>query len=127
MQRNASSERSRSCVIVTEMPRGAQTLALTFAVTLAIVCGATPVAAQPAQPVLSAQPALPAQIDTRAEVLARQRAEKATQLQPYQPARIEKALLFVENSRIVKRLSPRNGFFIQYGYTGKPVGSGTAF
>src|SRR5687768_5680819 len=121
MQRNASSERSRSCVIVTEMPRGAQTLALTFAVTLAIVCGATPAAAQ------SAQPDLPAQIDTRAEVLARQRAEKATQLQPYQPARIEKALLFVENSRIVKRLSPRNGFFIQYGYTGKPVGSGTAF
>ena len=42
-------------------------------------------------------------IDTRAEILARQRAEKATQLQPYKPAKIEKALLFVENSRIVQK------------------------
>ena len=97
------------------MPHGAQTLTLMFAVTLAVMCGATSAAAQPAS------------VDTRAELLARQRADKATQLQPYKPAGIEKALLFVEDSRIVKRLSPRNGFFIQYGYTGKPVGSGTAF
>ena len=89
------------------MPRGARTLALTLAMTFGAAAAS-------------------AQVDTRAEVLARQRAEKATQLQPYKPAKIEQTLLFIENSRIVQKLSPRNGFFIQYGYTGKPVGSGNA-
>jgi outer membrane protein assembly factor BamA len=93
------------------MPRRARPLVLTLGLQLGMMCGATAAAAQ---------------VDTRSEILARQRAEKATQLQPYKPAKIEKALLFVENSRIVQKISPRNGFFIQYGYTGKPVGSGNA-
>src|SRR6188768_1918514 len=100
----SSSDPSSSCAIVTKMPRRARTLVLTLAMTF----GAT---------------AASAQVDSRADILERQRAEKATQLQPYKPATIEKTLLFIENSRIVQKLSPRNGFFIQYGYTGKPVGS----
>lgn len=68
-----------------------------------------------------------AQVDTRAELLARQRREKAAHLQPYKPGRIEKALLFFEESKPLQKIAPYNGFFIQYGYTGKPVGSGVAF
>ena len=67
-----------------------------------------------------------AQDDTRAELLARQRAEKAAQAQPYQPTKIEKALLFVEEWNPLGKIAPHNGFFIQYGYTGKPIGSGIA-
>lgn len=94
------------------MPPGTWTLALS----IAMLCAAAPAGAQPAL----------AQIDTRAGILARQRAEKATELQPYQPATIEKALLLVEEWKPLQRLAPRNGFFIEYGYTGKPVGSGVA-
>lgn len=65
--------------------------------------------------------------DTRAAVLERQRAEKATQLRPYELSKIEKALLWVEEHDPLAKISPRNGFFIEYGYTGKPVGSGVAF
>ena len=67
-----------------------------------------------------------AQDDTRAELLARQRAEKAAQAQPYQPTKIEKALLVVEEWNPLGKIAPHNGFFLQYGYTGKPIGSGTA-
>lgn len=68
-----------------------------------------------------------AQVDTRAELLARQRGEKAAQLQPYEPGKLEKALLFFEESKPLQKIAPYNGFYIQYGYTGKPVGSGVAF
>ncbi|MBA3641156.1 MAG: BamA/TamA family outer membrane protein [Acidobacteria bacterium] len=68
-----------------------------------------------------------AQDDTRAELLARQRAEKAAQLQPYKPGKIERALLYFEESKPLQKITPYNGFFIQYGYTGQPVGSGVAF
>ena len=104
-----------SCAIFTEMSRSARTLALRVALALGLALG-----------MMGGATAASAQVDTRAEILARQRAEKAAQLQPYKPAKIEKTLLFIENSRIVQKLSPRNGFFIQYGYTGKPVGSGNA-
>ena len=65
--------------------------------------------------------------DTRAEVVARQRAEKAAQLQPYEAKGLEKALLWVEETDPLRKIAPHNGFFVQYGYTGKPVGSGIAF
>lgn len=65
--------------------------------------------------------------ETRTEILERQRAEKAAQLQPYEPKRAEKALLWVENNNPLTLLAPYNGFYIQYGYTGKPIGSGIAF
>lgn len=72
---------------------------------------------------LAVPAALQAQ-DTRAEVLARQRAEKATRLHEYEPGRLEKLLLYVEDRDPLGRLAPRNGFFVRYGYHEKPVGSG---
>lgn len=65
--------------------------------------------------------------DTRAEVVARQRAEKAAEVQPYERTGLEKALLWFEETDPLTRIAPHNGFFIEYGYTGKPVGSGVAF
>lgn len=65
--------------------------------------------------------------DTRAELLAKQRAEKATELRPYEPEKMEKALLWVEEADPLAKIAPFNGFYVQYGYTRKPVGSGIAF
>ncbi|CAN5888558.1 hypothetical protein BH18ACI5_BH18ACI5_21350 [soil metagenome] len=62
--------------------------------------------------------------ETRAEAIEKQRSEKATQLKSYEPTRLEKTLLYVEESNPLTRLAPYNGFYIQYGYTGKPIGSG---
>lgn len=62
--------------------------------------------------------------ETRAEVVERQRAEKSAQLKPYQPTGLEKTLQWVEEKNPLRILAPRNGFYIQYGYTAKPVGSG---
>ena len=64
--------------------------------------------------------------ETRAEVLARQRAEKAAQLSPYQPNGLEKTLLWVEENDPLTIIAPYNGFYVQYGYTDKPIGSGLA-
>jgi outer membrane protein assembly factor BamA len=65
--------------------------------------------------------------DTRSGILARQRAEKAEQLRPYEPNNLEKTLLWVEENDPLRMIAPYNGFYVQYGYTGKPVGSGIAF
>jgi hypothetical protein len=62
--------------------------------------------------------------ETRAELLEKERAEKAKQLAPYEPGRIEKTLLYIERKKLFDLVSPRNGFFVTYGYSGKPVGSG---
>ena len=64
--------------------------------------------------------------ETRAGILARQRAEKAAQVQPYEPGRLERTLLWIEENDPLRMIAPHNGFFLQYGYTGKPVGSGMA-
>lgn len=68
-----------------------------------------------------------AQEDTRAAVLERQRAEKATGLQPYKPGRLEKALLTIDAENPLARIAPHNGFFVEYGYSHKPTGSGIGF
>lgn len=65
--------------------------------------------------------------ETRTDILERQRAEKAAQVQPYAASKLEKGLLWVEEHNPLTLLAPHNGFFIQYGYTGKPVGSGVGF
>lgn len=65
--------------------------------------------------------------ETRRELLERLRAEKAAQLQPYELSKVEKALLYVEEHDPLRKIAPYNGFYIQYGYTGKPIGSGIAF
>jgi outer membrane protein assembly factor BamA len=65
--------------------------------------------------------------ETRRETLERLRAEKAGQLQRYELSKIEKGLLYVEENNPLHMIAPYNGFYIQYGYTGKPIGSGIAF
>jgi hypothetical protein len=62
--------------------------------------------------------------ETRTAALEQLRAEKAAALQPYQPGRLERAVLFIERENPLRKISPRNGFFVKYGYTNKPVGSG---
>jgi outer membrane protein assembly factor BamA len=64
--------------------------------------------------------------DTRAAELERQRAEKARNLQTYQPTGLERTLLYVERVDPLRTIAPYNGFFVAYGYTDKPVGSGIA-
>ena len=71
-----------------------------------------------------ASPAVTDAQDSRTASIEKLRAEKAAALQPYQPGRIERALLFIERDDPLRKIAPRNGFFVQYGYTGKPVGSG---
>ena len=65
--------------------------------------------------------------ETRQEVLERQRAEKATKLEPYKPGKLEKLALSVENGKLKRIIAPHNGFFVAYDYTYKPVGSGIGF
>lgn len=62
--------------------------------------------------------------DTREAALEQQRAEKAKQVEPYKPGKIERALLWYQEVDPVQKLAPHNGFFLQYGYQFKPVGSG---
>ena len=76
---------------------------------LIFVLGATPLRAQ----------------TTRVEILERERAAKATDLREYTPGRLEKLLLSGEQSNFFARITPRNGFFVRYGYAEKPVGAGT--
>jgi hypothetical protein len=61
--------------------------------------------------------------ETRAARLERQRAEKATRLEPYKPGRLEK-LLSLDEESILAKIAPHNGFFVEYGYEYKPTGSG---
>jgi surface antigen Omp85-like protein len=53
---------------------------------------------------------------TRAEILRRQREEKAQQLAPPQPSRVERLLLDLENGRLFERLlNPPEGFYPKIG------------
>lgn len=65
--------------------------------------------------------------ESRAEALARERAERARTVQPYKPGKIEAGLLWFERNEPLRKIAPFNGFYVQYGYTDKPVGSGIAF
>jgi hypothetical protein len=71
-----------------------------------------------------ASPSVLAAQDSREATLEQQRAAKAAQLQPYQPGKLEKWLLYVEREDPLGKITPYNGFFVAYGYTWKPVGSG---
>jgi hypothetical protein len=64
---------------------------------------------------------------TRSEMLERQRAAKSAQLHEYRPGRLERLLLYVEQKDPLGRITPRNGFFVRYGYHQKVVGSGIGF
>jgi hypothetical protein len=64
---------------------------------------------------------------TRAEVLEQERANRANELKPYEPGRIEKLILNAEEGKLRRMIAPHNGFFVEYGYSYKPVGSGIGF
>jgi hypothetical protein len=64
---------------------------------------------------------------TRAEALEQERAERAKQLRPYEPKRLEKLILDAEEGRLRRLIAPYNGFFVEYGYSYKPIGSGIGF
>lgn len=65
--------------------------------------------------------------DTRAAQLERERAEKAKQLKPYKPGKLEKWVMRAEEGRIRRMITPHNGFFAEYGYTHRPTGGGIGF
>lgn len=71
-------------------------------------------------PALAQEP----EAETRAELLARLREEKAQTLGPYEPTRIEKTLLYIEQHRIVERLTIADGWYPRIG--GLTTGSGFA-
>ena len=63
-----------------------------------------------------ALPASAQEPDTRAETLARERAEKSKQLEPPSPGGIERTLLTLENRRLFERiLNPAEGFYPKLG------------
>jgi hypothetical protein len=60
---------------------------------------------------------------TRAGLAEQQRAEKAKQLEPYSPGKVERAVLLVEQRYLAQRLvNPPRGFFTRWG--GMPEGQG---
>jgi hypothetical protein len=69
-------------------------------------------------------PAPAAAQESRTALLEGLRAQKAAALQPYVPGRLERALLYIEREDPLRKISPHNGFFVEYGYTDKPTGSG---
>jgi hypothetical protein len=75
---------------------------------------------------LVSAPALAQEIDadTRAELLAKLREQKAQALQPYEPSAIEKALLYIEEHRIIERLTIADGWYPRIG--GLTTGGGFA-
>jgi hypothetical protein len=62
--------------------------------------------------------------ETRAELLAKLREQKAKALQPYEPKGIEKALLYIEDNRILERLTIADGWYPRIG--GLTTGGGFA-
>jgi hypothetical protein len=72
---------------------------------------------------LCARPVTAQEPTTRAELLERQRAEKAAQAATYQPGLIEKGLLYVDEHRILDRLgADLDGLYPRFG--GFPTGGG---
>jgi hypothetical protein len=62
--------------------------------------------------------------ESRAAAIEQMRADKAANLHPYEPGRLERTLLYIEREDPLRKIAPRNGFFVEYGYAGKPIGSG---
>jgi len=62
--------------------------------------------------------------ESRAELLAKIREQKAQALQPYKPKGIEKALLYIEEHRIIERLTIADGWYPRIG--GLTTGGGFA-
>lgn len=67
--------------------------------------------------------------DSRAELLAKLREQKAKALQPYEPKGIEKALLYIEEHRIIERLTIADGWYPIIGslQTGAGLAGGVGY
>jgi hypothetical protein len=67
--------------------------------------------------------------ETRAELLAKLREQKAKALQPYEPKGIEKALLYVEEHRLIERFSVADGWYPIIGslQTGAGLAGGVGY
>ena len=74
--------------------------------------------------VLAVCPGSAAAQESRAGILEKRRAEKASSLEPYDPGKLERWMLWYEDKDPLARIAPRNGFYGEYGYDFKPVGSG---
>jgi hypothetical protein len=68
--------------------------------------------------------AIAQEADTREAQLAQQRAEKAKTLKPYEGGKLERAMLWFEDADPIRKISPHDGFYLQYGFRWKPVGGG---
>ena len=77
--------------------------------------------------VIAVSPAIAAAQETRAGLLEKQRADKAGQLKPYEPKKLEKLVLEAEDGRFQRLIQPHNGFYAQYGYTYRPTQGGIGF
>jgi hypothetical protein len=64
--------------------------------------------------------------ETRAAMLERERAEKARALQQYEPGRLERTLLYIEQREPLRIINPHNGLFLRYAYPDRPTGAGMA-
>ena len=61
--------------------------------------------------IVSSQAAVSGQT-TRAEIIEKQRADKAATLATYKPGKIEKILLNAEDGKLKRLVAPHNGFFV---------------
>jgi hypothetical protein len=66
---------------------------------------------------------------TRAELLAKMRAQKAQVVRPYQPKGLEKLLLYVDEHRLIDRLTVADGWYPTFGgpITGSGIGGGVGY
>jgi hypothetical protein len=65
---------------------------------------------------VEAAPPPPPQAATRSEVATLAREARSEQLTPYQPGRLERALIWIENDRVLERLlNPAEGFYPKLG------------
>lgn len=67
--------------------------------------------------------------ESRAELLAKMREQKAQALQPYEPKGIEKALLYIEEHRVLERFSVADGWYPIIGslQTGAGLAGGVGY
>jgi hypothetical protein len=73
---------------------------------------------------LALSPAMSLAQETREDMLAAKRAEKAATLEPYEGSKLERALLWFERADPLGRVAPHDGFYLEYGFKWKPVGAG---
>ena len=74
--------------------------------------------------VVNAEGAQQQEPDSRIGVLEAERAARAKGVHAYEPGKLEKWMLWFENADPIGKITPYNGFYLQYGFRWKPVGGG---